>query len=151
MTNRDRSQPIRLRPPCAAERVSSAAVAGLVVLAVVVGLLLGGFAGSGDPPAAPTAAAPQPTVHDGLRLQIPRGWARGTVAGIRGFDRPLGLHNADAGLRALVERLPATSPTPLPAAFLGTLEDTPEAPEVVRLDSGQEAWALTASPAVTAR
>ena len=59
----------------------------------------------------------------GVRLDLPSGWARGGVANIPGFTRPLQLRNADQNLRAAVERLPATSSTLLPAALLRTLKD----------------------------
>ena len=117
------------------------AVSGLVVCAAIVGLVIGGLAvGGGDPPTSRTGTPSQATVHEGVRLQVPRGWARGDVVKVPGFKRPLGLRNADAGLRAVVERLPATSATLLPAAFLATLERAPERPEVVRLSAGRQAW-----------
>ena len=117
------------------------AVSGLVVCAAIVGLVIGGLAvGGGDPPTSRTGTPSQATVHEGVRLQVPRGWARGDVVKVPGFKRPLGLRNADAGLRAVVERLPATSATLLPAAFLATLERAPEQPELVRLAAGRHAW-----------
>jgi hypothetical protein len=117
------------------------AASGLVVCAVIAGLVIGGFAvGGGDPPTSRTATPARATVHDGVRLQVPGGWARADVVKVPGFKRPLGLRNPDAGLRAVVERLPATSATLLPAAFLATLERAPEKPELVRLAAGRHAW-----------
>jgi O-antigen ligase len=115
--------------------VVAAAIAG-----AIAGLLLGGSFRGGDAPALRSAMAPQAIAHDGLRLQVPSGWARGDAATVPGFNRPLGLHNASEDLRASVERLPATSPTLLPAAFLQTLKSAPERPDVVRLASGRDAW-----------
>lgn len=116
-------------------------VSVLVVAAAIAGLLLGrSFGGGDDPPAVGPATAPQPIAHDGLRLQVPSGWARGDAAAVPGFSRPLGLRNAGEGLRAAVERLPATSATLLPLAFVRTLKTAPERPDVIRLASGQQAW-----------
>ena len=112
----------------------------LVVAATIAGLLLGGSLGGGDEPTVEPAAAPPTTAHDGLRLQIPSGWARGDAATVPGFDRPLGLRNLGEDLRAAVERLPATSPTLLPAAFLRTLGRAPDQPDILRLGSGHGAW-----------
>jgi len=114
--------------------VVAAAIAG-----AIAGLLLGGAFGGGAP-ALPSATAPQTIAHDGLRVQVPGGWARGDAATIPGFNRPLGLRNTGEDLRGAVERLPATSPTLLPAAFLQTLESAPERPDMVRLGSGHDAW-----------
>ena len=44
-------------------------------------------------------------------------------------------------MRAAVKRLPATSPTLLPAAFLGTLGRAPDRPDTVRLGSGHRGGA----------
>ena len=121
-------------------RLSVAMVALLVVAAAIAGLLLGGSLGGGDEPTVEPAAAPPTTAHDGLRVQIPSGWARGDAATVPGFDRPLGLRNLGEDLRAAVERLPATSPTLLPAAFLRTLGRAPDQPDILRLGSGHGAW-----------
>jgi O-antigen ligase len=115
--------------------VVAAAIAG-----AIAGLLLGGSSRGGDAPALRSAMTPQTIAHDGLRLQVPSGWARGDAATVPGFNRPLGLRNTSEDLRASVERLPATSPTLLPAAFLQTLKTAPERPDLVRLASGRDAW-----------
>ena len=75
-----------------------------------------------------------------MRLQVPSGWARTDVTTVPGFSRPLALRNSDDGLRARVERLPATSATLLPAAFVKTLASAPDRPTVVRLSGGRQAW-----------
>ena len=75
-----------------------------------------------------------------MRLHVPSGWARGDAATVPGFNRPLGVRNASEDLRASVERLPATSPTLLPAGFLQTLKSAPDRPDMVRLASGRDAW-----------
>ncbi len=115
-------------------------VALLVVAATIAGLLLGRALDGGDESTVGPAAAPPAIAHGGLRVQIPSGWGRGDAATVPGFDRPLGLSNPGEGLRAAVERLPATSPTLLPAAFLGALGRAPDRPETVRLASGHGAW-----------
>jgi len=112
----------------------------LVVAAAIAGLLLGGSFGGGDSPTVGPATATQTIAHDGLRLQVPSGWARGDAATVPGFNRPLGLLNIGEDMRAAVERLPATSPTLLPAAFLQALKRAPERPDMVRLVSGHDAW-----------
>ena len=86
------------------------------------------------------ATAQQSITHDGLRLKVPSGWARDNVVTTPGFVHPLRLRNADDGLRASVERLPATSATLLPAAFLRSLESAPDRPAVVTLAGGRQAW-----------
>ena len=91
--------------------------------------MLGGSLGGSDGARAAAGDAPQSIAHDGLRLQVPSGWARTDVATVPGFGRPLGLRNADDGLRASVERLPATSATLLPAAFVKTLASAPDRPD----------------------
>jgi O-antigen ligase len=121
-------------------RLPVAAASLLVVAAAIAGLLLGRSFGGDDEPTVRSETAPQRIAHDGLRLRLPSGWARGDAAPVPGFDRPLGLRNPGAGLRASVERLPATSPTLLPAAFLRTLKRAPERPDMVRLWSGHDAW-----------
>ena len=125
-------------------RLPVATVSALVVAAAIAGaiagLLFGGSFGGGGTPGLRSAPGPQTIAHDGLRLQVPSGWARGDAAAVPGFDRPLGLRNTSEALRASVERLPATSPTLLPAAFLQTLKSAPERPDMVRLASGHDAW-----------
>ena len=113
-------------------RVGAAAIAGL--------LLDGSFGGGDAPPAVKPAAAPQTIAHEGLRVQVPSGWVRGDVVTVPGFSRSLGLRNVGERLRAAVERLPATSATLLPAAFVMTLKRALERPDVVRLASGRHAW-----------
>jgi hypothetical protein len=117
------------------------AVCVLVVAVAIAGLLLdGSFGGGGDGSAVRPPTAPQTIAHEGLRVQVPSGWARGDAATVPGFSRPLGLRNAGERLRATFERLPATSATLLPAAFVMTLKGAPERPDVVRLASGRQAW-----------
>ena len=116
-------------------------MAAVVLAAAIGGLLVGGSLGGGGGASAPRSVTPaQSIVHDGVRLQVPTGWARGDATAVPGFSRPLALRNSDEGLRATVERLPATSATLLPAAFLKTLASAPGRPEVVRLSGGRQAW-----------
>ncbi len=126
--------------PVLPNTIPVAAVLGLVVAAAIAGLLLAGSVGRDDVPTERPARAQQPIAHDGLRLQVPSGWARGHAAAISGFSHPLGLKYAGDGLSAAVQRLPATSATLLPAAFLATLKAAPERPDDLRLASGQRAW-----------
>ena len=116
-------------------------VALLVVAAAVAGLLLARALGTG---AAAPAVLPAPTpltvAHDGLRLQVPSGWAPGKAAMVPGFSRPLFLDNGSERLSVVVERLPATSATLLPLAFEKALPAARERRERVRLASGQPAW-----------
>jgi hypothetical protein len=117
------------------------AVFVLVVAAAALGLLLGGSLGGADSERAPQGPpARQPLAHNGLRLQLPRGWSLAAAATVPGFQRPLGLHNVDEDLRAAVELLPAGSPTLLPTALLQKLERTPKSPDVLGLPSGHDAW-----------
>ncbi|HYM58040.1 MAG TPA: hypothetical protein VES79_08755 [Solirubrobacteraceae bacterium] len=125
--------------PVTRGKLPFAAVSVLAVAAAIAGLLLGGSFGGGAPDLR-GATAPQTIAHEGLRLQVPSGWARGDAASVPGFSRPLGLRNEGERLRATVERLPATTATLLPAAFLQTPESTPERPDVVRLALGGQAW-----------
>jgi hypothetical protein len=132
------SAPATARPA----RRGTLPVAGVcvaVVVAAIAGLLVGGSLGGGAPAVRP-ATAPQPIAHAGLRVQIPSGWARADVTSAPGFVHPLGLQNSDAGLRASVERLPATSATLLPPAFLHSLDGAPDRPAVVTLGAGRQAW-----------
>ena len=121
-------------------RLPVAWVTVLIVVAAIAGLLLGRSFGGGDAPTVAPYRTTQAIAHDGLRVQLPSGWARGSAATVPGFDHPLGLRNVGEGMHAAVERLPATSPTLLPAAFLRTLERPPERPDLVRLGSGHDAW-----------
>jgi hypothetical protein len=118
-----------------------------LVLAVATGSLLVGtvaiaglLAAGGDaPPAVDTATGTTQIAEAGVRLQVPKGWTR-DAATVLGFTHPVRLRNTGEGLRAAVERLPAVSPTLLPAAFLQTLKSAPERPDTVRLRSGHDAW-----------
>src|SRR4051794_25301800 len=101
----------RALPPSTLRRLGSARpiapVVAVVIAAVIAGVVIGRAAGGGSEPAvvrAP-AAAPQPMIHDGLRVQAPRGWTPGTSAATSGFRHPLSLVNAREGLRASIERL----------------------------------------------
>ncbi|MEO8690337.1 MAG: hypothetical protein ABI611_19235 [Solirubrobacteraceae bacterium] len=123
--------------PVERRTASAAVVSILIAIAVIAGLLL---SRTRDAPAPRPVAVPRSIVHAGLRVPLPSGWERAEVVTVPGFSRPLGLHNADAGLRASVERLPATSATLLPAAFVRALEGAPERPDLVRLASGRQAW-----------
>jgi hypothetical protein len=111
----------------------------LIVAATLSGLLLGTVLGRGDQPATSPVKAPQAIAGGGVRLQLPNGWTRGDAAAIPGFSHPVGLQN-EGGLRASVERLPATSATLLPAAFLNTLANPPLRPDVVEVAGGRQAW-----------
>lgn len=108
----------------------------LALAAAIAGLLVGGALAGGYTSGPRVAATAQPIAHDGLRVQVPRGWTRGDAASIPGFGDPLQLRNGDEGLRASAEQLPATSATLLPAAFLATLEGAPERPTLVRVAGG---------------
>ena len=111
----------------------------MVLAAAIAGLVVGGALVGGYTPQPRVTAIAQPIAHDGLRVQVPRGWTRGDGASIAGFRDPLQLRNRDAGLRASAEQLPATSATLLPAAFLASLEGTPEPPTLVRVAGGRSA------------
>ena len=47
----------------------------------------------------PAADAPSRLAHDGLRVQLPGGWASADAATVPGFSRPLGLGNQASGSR----------------------------------------------------
>jgi hypothetical protein len=111
----------------------------MVLAAAIAGLVVGGALVGGYSPQPRVTATAQPIAHEGLRVQVPRGWTRGDGAGIPGFRDPLRLRNRDDGLRANAEQLPATSATLLPAAFLASVEGTPEPPTLVRMAGGQSA------------
>jgi len=111
----------------------------LVLAAAIAGLLVGGALGGGYAPQTRVVATAQPIAHDGLRVQVPRGWTRGDVASIPGFRDPLRLRTGANGLRANAEQLPATSATLLPAAFLATLDGAPDPPTLVRVAGGHPA------------
>ena len=118
-----------------------ATVGQLVLAAAVIGVLLGrGFVGGDGTPAARPAAAPLTIDHGGLRLHVPSGWSRGRAVTVPGFSRPLSLKNTRERLRAVVERLPASSATLVPVAFQQARPTADERREVVRLSPGQPAW-----------
>ena len=120
--------------PLAGGQVSVAAVALVVAIAALAGLLVGGLVRSKP---APAPVKPLETVSGaGVRVQLPNGWARGDASAVPGFPRALWLQNPEQGLRAAVALLPASSPTLLPA----TSPADARAPETVRLRSGYEAW-----------
>src|SRR3954453_17831061 len=100
-----------------------APVVAVVIAAGIAGVVIGRAPAGGSEPAAvrAPAAAPQPMVHDGVRVQAPRGWTPGTSAAMPGFRHPLSLINPREGLRATVERLPAVSPTLLPRELVAAL------------------------------
>ncbi len=115
-------------------RLPVVAVAALVLVAAVAGLVLGGvFHGK---PAAPAKPRPATVVSSaGVRLQLPSGWVRRGAGSLPGFDRPLWLRDAPAGVRAAVELLPAGSPTLLPVGLQAS-----GAPAMVALGQGRRAW-----------
>jgi hypothetical protein len=118
-----------------------AVVAVLVVAAAVTGLLLARSLGGGDAAhVSVPAATPLTIAHDGLRLQVPSGWAPGEAAMVPGFSRPLFLDNASERLSVVVERLPATSASLLPLALEKALPGARKRRQRVRLASGQPAW-----------
>src|SRR4051795_5793354 len=83
------------------------ALAAVIIAAVLAGVVIGRAARGGSEPApvrAP-AGAPQPMVHDGVRVAVPRGWTPDASAAIPGFRHPLSLSNAREGLGVSVERL----------------------------------------------
>jgi hypothetical protein len=113
----------------------------LVLAAAIIGVLLGRSFVSGDgEPAARPAPPPLTIAHDGLRVQVPSGWVRGEAATVPGFSRPLSLKNARERATAVVERLPASSPTLLPVGFEKARPTAAERRQVVSLGSGQPAW-----------
>jgi hypothetical protein len=125
-----------------AHRRLPVAIVAILVVASAGLLLATGLGGDGgdDSPAVDPAPATRPIVHGGLRLDVATGWIRGDAVPLPGFRRPLELRNAGERLSAVVERLPATSATLLPALFERTLTTAPPRPEVVRLASGRPAW-----------
>ena len=120
--------------PVAGGRVSVAAVALLIAVAVLAGLLVGAAVRS-KPSRAPVKPA-ETVSAAGVRLQLPSGWARGGASAVPGFDNALWLRNGKQDLRAAVALIPASSPTLLPK----TSPADARAPETVRLRSGYEAW-----------
>jgi hypothetical protein len=126
----------RFSRPLRRDGLNLTAVAVALGLALFAGALLGGAVGRSDSPARPAAGASQWIAHEGVLVDVPTGWARGDGAVLAGFRRPLGLVDRSRRAHASVERLPATSATLLPAAFLQTLAAKPGRPDVVRLASG---------------
>ncbi len=127
--------------PVVRRGVLVATVGQLVLAAAVIGALLGrGFVGGDSTPAARPAAASLTIDHGGLRLHVPSGWSRGRAVTVPGFSRPLSLKNTRERLRAVVERLPASSATLVPVAFQQARPTADERREVVRLSPGQPAW-----------
>jgi hypothetical protein len=116
--------------------VVSVVVAG----ATIAGLLFGGLLRTFTTRPAGSAVAATQIAEAGVLVDLPSGWAPGDAADVPGFRHPLGLYNADQDLRAAVERLPATSSTLLPAAFVRTLKRVPGPPAKVWLGSGHDAW-----------
>ena len=125
-----------------ARRLSALTVAVVLAAATTLGLLLArAIVGGGErtTPVRPATEA-KPIAHGGLRVQLASGWTAAEAVTLPGFSRPLGLANEGERLRAVVERLPATSPTLLPAAFERTVPAPGARPDAVRLASGQPAW-----------
>jgi hypothetical protein len=118
--------------PLVALLVGSAALGGLALAKTVES--------GGRAPASRAAPATQTLVHEGLRVRLPSGWTRAAATPVAGFKRPLGLRNARKRVSAIVERLPATSATLLPAAFQPAAAAAARPPEVVRLAPGQSGW-----------
>ena len=127
--------------PVARRGVLVATVGQLVLAAAVTGALLGRAFVAGDgAPAVPHAAASPTIAHGGLRLQVPSDWARGQAAAVPGFSRPLRLKNTRERLSALVERLPASSASLLPARSRRRDRARATAARSSASDAGQPAW-----------
>jgi len=128
-------------PRAAPRRIPRATAALLVTTAGLAGLVLARALEAGERAPAVRAPAPAQTIlHEGLRIQLPGGWTRADAAPIAGFRRPLELRNSRGRASALVERLPATSATLLPAALERAQPAARLRPEGVRLATGQRAW-----------
>jgi hypothetical protein len=125
----------------APRRLPLAMAAVPVVVAALGGLLLAKAVDAGRNAAVrPGPAPPQALAHDGLRVQLPGGWAAAEAATVPGFSRPLGVGSPREQLSAVIERLPATSPTLLPAALVRAEAAAGAWPELVRLAPGQRGW-----------
>jgi hypothetical protein len=124
----------------APRRLPLAMAAVPVVVAAFGGLLLAKAVDAGNSAAVHPGPAPRALAHDGLRVQLPAGWAPARAAAVPGFSRPLGLGNPREQLSAVVERLPATSPTLLPAALVHAEAAAGARPELVGLAQGQRGW-----------
>jgi hypothetical protein len=132
---------IPVEPRSAPRRIPLVTAALLVATASLAGVVLGRALDAGEgAPAVRAAAAAQTIDHDGLRVRLPSGWARAYAPAIVGFQRPLELRNSRERVSAVVERLPATSATLLPAALERTRPAGSPRPERVRLATGQPAW-----------
>lgn len=129
---RRRGAPRRLPLVLAAVLVVASALGGLLLANALEG---GGTAQAGRP-----SPAPQAVIHDGVRVQLPAGWAAARAAPVPGFTRPLGMRNPGKQLSAVVERLPATSATLLPAALVRAEAAAGARPDLVRLAPGQKGW-----------
>jgi hypothetical protein len=130
--------PAERRAP--SRRLPLAMAAVPVVVAAFSGLLLAKAVDAGNSAAVRPGPAPRVLAHEGLRVQLPAGWAPARAAAVPGFSRPLGLGNPREQLSAVIERLPATSPTLLPAALVHAEEAAGARPELVRLAQGQRGW-----------
>ena len=112
--------------------------AGLIGVAVLAGLLLGGAVRS-EPPA--PRSSPRAVSGAGVRLQLPSGWARGGASACPGSSSALWLRNGDAGparrRRADARQLADPAAQVAHGATRG-------APETVRLRSGLRGLALSA-------
>jgi hypothetical protein len=114
-------------------RLPTLAVSLLAIGSAIAGLVLGGVYRSAPAPRVETRAAP--IASAGVRVQLPTGWARGSATTLSGFDQPLWLRHAGAGVNAAVELLPAAAPTLLPVGVQAS-----GAPQTVELASGRQAW-----------
>ena len=114
-------------------RLSILVVAGLVGVAVIAGVVIGGTFRS-EP--APIVVKPTHVSGAGVRLQLPTEWKPGNASAIEGLERAVWLWNADEGVRAAIAVLPAKSPSLVPAS----LTAAGKTPETVRLGSGYEVW-----------
>jgi hypothetical protein len=124
----------------APRRLPLALAAVPVVVAALGGLLLAKAVDGGRSAAGRAVPMPPALAHDGLRVQLPGSWAAAEAATVPGFSRPLGVGSPREQLSAVIERLPATSPTLLPAALVHTEAAAGARPELVRLAPGQHAW-----------
>lgn len=114
-------------------RLSILVVAGLVGVAVIAGVGIGGTFRS-EP--APIVVKPTHVSGAGVRVQLPTEWKPGNASAIEGLERAVWLWNADEGVRAAIAVLPAKSPSLVPAS----LTAAGKTPETVRLGSGYEVW-----------
>ncbi len=76
-------------------------------------------------------------------MMVPRGWSvdpRPPVLAGMTPRAPVALVNRDQGVHVVADRLPATSRTLLPAAFVRGLPDAATTPDTVRIGAGLRAW-----------